>query len=143
MVSIEVSTEIARPVHDVFVFVEDEAHMPEWDDDLVKATRTSAGPTAAGSTFHLDIKPFFGSTEGRGEVVGYEADKLIELRFEMGPINPHVWHRFEATANGTRFTRRIEVEPKGPLKVMAPMIGRMLKKKNQAHLARLKAILEA
>lgn len=142
MVEVEVSVDIDRPVHDVFVFVEDETNMPAWDADLVKATRTSDGPVAVGSTFHLDIKPFMGATQGDGTVVAHEVDRLIELQFDMGRMKPHVWHRFETSTHGTRFIRRVEVAPGGILKLMSPMMGPMIRKRNVAYLAKLKVLLE-
>jgi Polyketide cyclase / dehydrase and lipid transport len=68
LIRVEVSTTIDRPVEQVFRFVEDEANIPKWDSDLLKATKTSDGPIGAGTTFHLDIKPFMGATEGDGRV---------------------------------------------------------------------------
>jgi uncharacterized protein YndB with AHSA1/START domain len=142
MVNVEVTTEIDRPVHDVFDFVQNEANMPAWDSDLIKAERTSPGPMGLGSTFHLDIKPFMGATEGTGEVVGYEPDKKIELQFRMGRMDPHIWHMFEPTAHGTKFSRRVQISPKGVLKLMTPMMGRMMTKRNQQYLSKLKLLLE-
>jgi uncharacterized protein YndB with AHSA1/START domain len=66
LIKVEVSTTIDRPVEEVFRFVEDETNIPKWDNDLLKATKTSDGPIGPGTTFHLDIKPFMGATEGDG-----------------------------------------------------------------------------
>src|SRR5262245_62822038 len=95
MINVEVSTTILRPVEHVFAFVQDENNIPKWDPDLLKATKTSAGPTGKGTTFHLDIKPFMGETQGSGEVIGYEPNRRIELQFVMGKLKPHVFHLFE------------------------------------------------
>lgn len=96
-----------------------------------------------GTKFHLDIKPFMGETEGTGEVVGYEPNKKIELQFEMGKLRPHVWHMVEPQGSATKFTRVVEIEPKGLMKLMAPMMRKMVYKKNVEYLARLKSLLES
>jgi uncharacterized protein YndB with AHSA1/START domain len=90
VVHVEVSTVIDRPVADVFRYVEDEANIPKWDSDLIAARRTSDGPMGAGTTFHLDIKPFMGATEGDGRVLSYRPNELIELQFDFGRFKPRV-----------------------------------------------------
>ena len=142
MVAVEVDVEIQRPVPDVFAFVEEGANMPAWDSDLLKATMTSDGPIGVGSTFHLDIKPFMGETEGTGQIVAYEANKRIELQFVMGKLKPHVFHLFEAAGGGTTFTRRVVMELSGFMRLMSPLMRPMLRKKNVQYLATLKQLVE-
>ena len=126
----------------MFSFIQDENNIPKWDPDLLKATKTSAGPTGKGTTFHLAIKPFMGETEGSGEVVAYEPDRRIELRFVMGKLKPHVFHLFEPAGTGTKFTRRVVLEVSGFMRLMAPLMGPMLRKKNVGYLATLKKLIE-
>lgn len=142
MVRAEVSTTIDRPIREVFEYVREAQNIPKWDEDLLKVVKTSEGEFAIGTQFHLDIKPFMGETEGHGEVVGYDPEKMIELKFEMGKLKPHVWHLFAKEGPATRFTRVVEIEPQGFMKLMAPMMGRMIRKKNLGYLAKLKSLLE-
>lgn len=143
MIDVQVDTVINKPLGEVFDFVKDEANMPRWDDDLVKATKTSDGPTQKGSTFHLDIKPFMGQTQGDGEVVGYEEGRLVELKFHMGKFHPHVFHMFEAQGDATKFTRKVQIEPPGLMRLMAPMITKRITKQNVRYLAKLKSLVES
>jgi uncharacterized protein YndB with AHSA1/START domain len=143
MINVEVSTTIDKPVPEVFAFVEDETNIPRWDPDLVKATRTSAGSTGPGTTFDLEIKPFMGETKGRGEVVAYEPNRLIELQFVMGRLNPHVSHIFQPADGGTRFTRRVKMQPSGVLRMMSPLLAPMMRKRNVKYLETLKRLVES
>jgi uncharacterized protein YndB with AHSA1/START domain len=143
MISVEVSTTIDRPVDQVFRFVEDETNLPKWDPDLLKATRTSEGPTREGSTFHLDIKPFMGATEGEGRVLSHTPNERIEIQFDFGKMKPHVFHLFRAEGDSTHFTRRIEMAPEGFMKIMQPMMRRMMRKRNVDYLETLKELLES
>jgi uncharacterized protein YndB with AHSA1/START domain len=122
--------------------VKDENNIPKWDPDLLKATKTSEGPVGKGTTYRLDIKPFMGETQGAGEVVAYEPDQRIELQFSMGKMKPHVFHLFEPAGNGTKFTRRIEMQISGFMRLMEPLMGPMLRKKNAGYLATLKKLIE-
>lgn len=143
MVRVEVSTTIDRPTDQVFAFVEDEANIPKWDSDLIKSTKTSEGPTDVGTTFHLDIKPFMGVTEAEGSVVAYRENELIELLFDLKKMESHVSHIFRSGGNSTHFTRRVEVEPRGFLKFMQPMMKGMIRKRNNEFLATLKQLIES
>lgn len=143
MIEVEVSTEIHRPVHEVFEYVKDENNIPKWDDDLIKATKTSQGDTQVGSTFHLDIKPFMGVTSGEGKVVSYEPDRLIEMDWDLVKMKSRVAHIFEMREASTRFSRRVQVTPGGFMKVMQPMMKSMIRKRNQKFLATLKGLLES
>lgn len=143
MVRVEVNTNISQPVHDVFEFVRQESNLPKWDEELIKIIKTSDGDFGMGTKLHLDIKPIMGVTEGTGEVVGYEPDKKIEFQFEMGKVKPHVWHLTEPQGAGTKFTRVVEIQPKGFMKLMTPMMARKIYKYNVDILAKLKSLLEA
>lgn len=142
MINVEVSTTIEKPVSEVFAFVRDEHNIPKWDPDLLTVTKTSDGPIGKGTTFNLEIKPFMGETEGHGEVLAYEQDQRIELQFVMGKLSPHVFHLFEPAAGGTRFTRRVEMQPTGVMRLMSPLMGPMMRKRNVTYLATLKQLVE-
>lgn len=143
MVRVEVSTTIDRPTERVFAFVEDAANIPKWDSDLIKATKTSDGPTGVGTTFHLDINPFMGVTEGDGRVLSYRRNELIELLFDLRKMQSRVSHIFRADGDSTQFTRRVEVQPRGFLKIIQPMMKGMIRKRNVEFLATLKRLVES
>ena len=143
MFEVEVSTRIDRPVDEVFRFVEDEDNMAKWDSDLIKASKTSDGPMGEGTTFHLDVKPFMGVKDGDGSVLAYRPNEKIELLFDLRKMKSHVFHLFKSEGGSTTFTRRVELEPQGFLKLMQPMMKGMIKKRNVTYLATLKDLLES
>jgi uncharacterized protein YndB with AHSA1/START domain len=143
MIDVEATINIDRPVGEVFAYVQDENNIPKWDPDLLKATKTSSGLIGKGTTYHLDIKPFMGETKGSGEVVAYEPNRRIELQFVIGKLKPHVFHLFEPAGSGTKFTRRVEMQPSGFMRLMSPLMRSMMKKKNVAYLSTLKRLVES
>jgi hypothetical protein len=48
----------------------------------------------------------------------------------------------EPVAQGTRVTRRVEIEPAGIMRLMTPLMQRMIGKSNEGFLANLKEVLE-
>jgi hypothetical protein len=60
----------------------------------------------------------------------------------MGKMAPTVTNICEPAEQGTRFTRRVELEPSGLMRAMTPLIKRMIAKSNEGFLANLKQHLE-
>jgi len=83
-----------------------------------------------------------GVSEGTIPVSRFELATLIESGAEMVKMAPTVTNICEPDANGTRVTRRVELEPSGPMRLMTPMIKRMIAKSNQGFLTNLKRLLE-
>jgi hypothetical protein len=58
-------------------------------------------------------------------------------------MKPHVYHLFKAEGETTRFTRRVQVDPEGFLKIMQPVMKGMIRKRNSKYLATLKSLIES
>ena len=62
--------------------------------------------------------------EADNEYVAYEPDRLVTFRTTSGP--PLVAsYLFDAEANGTRLTSRVELEGRGLFGLMEPVIGQV------------------
>lgn len=75
-------------------------------------------------------------------VTRLEPGRLIEFDGQMGKMAPTVTNICEPDAQGTRVTRRVELEPPGIMRVMTPLAKRMIGKSNEGFLANLKRLLE-
>lgn len=140
MLSVENSVTITRPVQDVFAFVTDTRNDPQWHKDVVEATKVSDGPIGRGTTFNVVIS-FMGKKEGRWEVVEFEPNRREVIKV-TDPLSPTLTYRFEEVDGGTRFTRRIDLEPTGFFRMIkGPMRG-MMEKRNARFVANLKDVLE-
>jgi hypothetical protein len=60
----------------------------------------------------------------------------------MGKMAPTVTNICEPDGQGTRVTRRIDLEPPGLMRVMSPLIKGMITKSNDGFLLNLKRLLE-
>ena len=96
-----------------------------------------------GTVFNVKVKPSMGVSEGTMTVTRFEPGRLIEYQGRMGKMAPTVTNMCEPDAQGTRVTRRVELEPPGLMLVMTPLIKRMIAKSNDGFLANLKRLLEA
>lgn len=139
---VERGTYIAKAPADVFDVIADVRNDPKWHTDVLEAT-SSSDVIGLGTVFNVRVKPSMGVSEGTIEVTRFEPGRLIELQGTMGKMNPTVTTVCERDGIGTRVTRSVEIEPPGLMRLMSPMIGRMIAKSNDGFLANLKRMLEA
>jgi carbon monoxide dehydrogenase subunit G len=143
MVRFESSTSIARPVNDVFDYVSDVRNDPNWHTDVLEASTAGPGPIGSGTVFNTKFKPFMGKSEGTMTVSEYEPPTRTVLKGRLGKMAPTITYSFAAEGSGTRLTRRVEVDPPGIMRIMAPLMKPMMGKQNAGFLANLKRVLES
>ncbi len=142
MIDVARSITINRPVAEVFAYVSDLSNEPAWHTDVLEARQTSEGPIGIGTTFLIRVKPSMGVSEGLEEVIGFELNRKQVLRGEMGSMRPTITDLFEPADGRTKFTRRIQIEASGLMKLMLPLVRPMIGKSNTGFLANLKQVLE-
>ena len=138
---VDTTTTIARSPADVFAFVADVRNDPAWHTDVLNV-HSSTESVGKGTVFEVKVKPSMGVSEGTMTVTRFEPDTLIEYEGRMGKMAPTVTHMCEPAGEGTRVTRRVELDPPGIMRLGGPMIRRMIAKDNAGFLANLKRILE-
>jgi uncharacterized protein YndB with AHSA1/START domain len=141
MIGIESTVVINRPVEDVFAFVSDQTNEPKWHTDVLEVHRASGDPIGPGSTSVWVIK-LMGRKEFTMEVTGFEQNRRVELTTRKGVMKPTLTYRFEPADGGTRFTRRVDVQPDGLFRIMEPMMRGMVQKGNDRFVQNLKGVLE-
>lgn len=143
MISIESSEWIGRPAEEVFAFVSDIRNDPQWHTDMLEADYDAPGPLTAGATFRTRFKPFMGLSEGTGIITAYEPPRQVVLTEQMGKFEPVTTLTVQPDGGGSRITRRLDMEPAGMFRLVAPFTGGMARKRNAGFLANLKRVLEA
>jgi uncharacterized protein YndB with AHSA1/START domain len=138
---VERTISIARAPGDVFSYISDVRNDPSWHTDVLEVG-SSTDSVAMGTVFNVKVKPSMGVSEGTMTVSRLEPGRLIEFQGRMGKMTPTVTNICEPDAQGTRVTRRVEMDPPGIMRVMSPLIGRMIGKANDGFLANLKGLLE-
>lgn len=143
MIRLENTSErIDRSAEEVFAFVSDIRNDPQWHTDMLGASLVSGDTIAEGTTFTTRFKPFMGLSEGMGTVTVFEPPHRVVIVERMGRFEPTVILTVEPDEAGARVTRRLEMEPSGLLRVMAPFMGGVMRKQNAGFLANLKRVLE-
>ncbi len=134
--------EIARPPEEVAAFAGDPTRVPEWYVNIKSVEWETSPPVAVGSRI-----AFVAHFLGRRIAYTYEVRELVPAaRLVMstaeGPFPMETTYTWEPAGTGTRMTLRNRGEPTGFSSVMAPLMAIMMRRANNADLAKLKRVLE-
>jgi len=142
MFSTSGSTSIARPAAEVFAFIADVRNDPRWHTDVLAAKLIEGNAVDGHSVFEIETKPVMGVAGGTVAVSQYEPPSRIIFDVRMGKLQPTTTFTVVPAATGCRVTRRIDMEPRGLMRAMAPFMGGMMRKRNDMFLANLRRVLE-
>jgi uncharacterized protein YndB with AHSA1/START domain len=133
--------EIARPPRDVFAYLADLEHTPEWNWAITSSRKVSHGPVAAGSRFRQTRSVPRPAVELL-EVTRLDRDRRIEVVGDLAGFPAHLTYELSPNSRGTTLTNSVEVDPPTPL----GLVGRIFTGRIQASVAEnlgvLRAVLE-
>jgi carbon monoxide dehydrogenase subunit G len=140
VVSETASVRIERPAEEVWDYFTDVANDPEWNPSAIKARKTSDGPLGVGSTFHVVRKM---SGPMKLEYTEYSRP----LRWALRGVGRGMSFTYSAdlspSGSATELTSTMNLEPKGVLSLLSPLLRSVTAKQlGQVH-ASLKRKLEA
>jgi uncharacterized membrane protein len=132
---------VKRPAEEVFDYLADVRHLPQWQDGVVEV-RTDDEPRV-GSRF-VEVRSFLGKRiESTVEIVAYEPSRLFTIKVIEGPIPFEVRHTIEPEGDATRVDVMGEGEPGGFFKLAEGLVTRQVQKAAEKDFAKLKQVLEA
>lgn len=124
MSRIEESIDISRSPEDVFSYVMDPSHTPEWQESAVSARKLGEGPMDVGSRFAVQRR--FGRREMPMTMEVKEMDPPRSWHFHGvdGPIRGDLMGRIEPLDDGkrSRLTLSLDFESHGIGKVLVPLV---------------------
>ena len=144
MVKIQGSTVIARPVEDVFDFVADERNEPKYNPRMVRAEKVTPGPVAKGTRWSATV-------ESRGRrpvdmemvVTDYTRPTRLGSTTRMSTAEIRGAVTFEPDPAGTRMRWSWQLQPKGTLKLLGPLIARLGRRQEAQIWTGLKRYMES
>ena len=140
MFTVEAECEVRGQVEAVFDYVADMRNEREWNPGAVRIDRLDEGEIRAGSTFDADYKG-----AGKLEIEVLEYQRPHRLRYLSTGRMMRLTSTIEcaAASAGTRVRMQMEVEPRGPLRLAAPLMKQMLQRQFSASAERLRDRLNA
>ena len=129
----ELTIEIARAPEDVFAYLLDVSHLPDWQADVKSARlrdgRVEESRSLLGREIHTTL-----------EIVEQDEPHLFTLRAIDSPVPIEVRHELEPVGDGTRLTVTVESDVPG---FAAGLVARRAERQFRRDLERLKQILES
>jgi uncharacterized protein YndB with AHSA1/START domain len=133
---------IARPPQEVFDYLADGTHNPEWRAGVLEIESTSAA-AGEGATYRQVLAgPGGRRIDGDYRITAFDPPRRLEFQVTAGPARPT--GVFELSENGGQSTRvrfALDFAATGPMKLMSAMITRTMRRE-VAQLDKLKTILE-
>jgi Polyketide cyclase / dehydrase and lipid transport len=136
---VDCAVEIRRSAEDVFDYVTDISREFEWNPRTRRVVKLTDGPVGVG-------------TRWEGEWIAGDPMLIDCVAF----TRPKSWcstgrsrgllvaneGRVDATPDGARLTLHVELEPQGRLRLIAPLLGRIMRGRERQNLAAIKNRLE-
>lgn len=142
MVRIEGSTVIARPAEDVFDFVADERNEPTYNPRMVRVEKLTPGPIGEGTRWSATVGSGRRATDVTITVTDFHRPARLGSTSSMSTAEISGALTFEPDPAGTRMRWAWEFRPKGALKLLGPVIGRIGRRQEARIWAGLKRSLE-
>jgi len=143
MIQSESTVLIAKPVSEVFTFIDDFSQAPSWLESCIELTQASPGSRAVGSSLHYKHRQGGHAGEMDGTVTAYEKDAQLEMKFADPMFEVVIAFRCAPDTTGCMVTHSIAITPKGLMsKLMTPMIKAGNVKQVNSNVSRLKDLLE-
>jgi uncharacterized membrane protein len=142
MVRIEGEILINRPAEEVFDFVADERNEPRYNPKMRRAELISDGPIAAGTRFRAETTSMGRTVQMVIEFTGFERPRRIQETVHMSSMDLQGAVTFDPVPEATRMRWSWDVQPRGILKLMRPLVARMGRRQEQRIWTGLKHLLE-
>lgn len=139
----ELAVEIARPPAEVYAYLADPAHLPDWQEDVEEVRGVPGGPLPAGATF-TEVRSFLGKrAESTLEVTVAEPGREFSLRTVSGPVQVSIRHLLEPAGEGTLVRVEAEADAGKLIGLGGPLVRRAAERRARGDFERLRALLEA
>ena len=143
MSKVETSIIINRPLEEVFAYLSDLRNASQWQSGVLEVRQTPDSPGGRGTKVTL-VRTFMGRKFGlTSEIIEYEPNTKLTFKSTSGPVPTEGSYLFESTAEGTKFTAQIEVQPGGFFALAEPLFARSLRRNLEAALGDAKDLLES
>jgi uncharacterized protein YndB with AHSA1/START domain len=137
---IENAVDIARSPEHVFDYCVDLTREPEWNPKAKRVKKVSAGPIGLGARYEAE---FLKGNPTTIEFVRFERPVLWESVGRSRRLDARSEGRVSATEEGARLVMRMELRPKGTLRLLLPILGRFMHKQQERNLTAIREALEA
>lgn len=132
---------IDRSVGDVYDYLVDLEHTPEWNWAIAETTKISEGPVDVGTRYRQRRTVPSESTEEL-EITRLEENRLIEVRGTLARFDARLTYRLDTDGAGTRVVNDVDLDPPRGLGIVQRLVVGRISRSVASNLADLKTRLE-
>ena len=133
---------IRRRIEEVFDFVADERHEPQYNPNMIVSEKLTEGPIGVGTRFRAEIMNRSKPLQMQIEYTAFERPRRLASVTTSPIMETDGTLTFEPVAEGTRMRWSWIVKPRGLLKLMTPVVGHIGRRQERAIWTELKRVLE-
>ena len=141
MATFENTVMIRRPIEEVFGFLAHFENVPKWNYAIVETRKVSEGPVGVG-TIYQQVRSVPSRSEERFEVTVYSPPRHLEIQGQLGPFPSRLSYALDALPEGTRVTNTVDLELRGPGRLLGRGAVPRVRDAVAANLRKLKEVLE-
>ncbi|HEX6487791.1 MAG TPA: SRPBCC family protein [Candidatus Dormibacteraeota bacterium] len=142
MIRAELKTRINKPAEVVFDYVADFDTLPSYDRYVQSARRTSDGPIGVGSTWTHDRTQGPQKITAPIKLVEYERPRRFVMESGSGGFAVRSTMTFAPADGATDVTEVLEMNLRGFVRIMQPLIARQVPKQSMEVHERMKQVIE-
>lgn len=136
---VENTVDIRSSPEEIFDYCVDLTREPEWNPKARRVEKVSAGPIGLGTRYEAE---FLEGDPTTIEFVRFERPVLWESVGRSHRLDARSEGRVSALESGARLVMRMELRPKGTLRLLLPVLGRFMHKQQERNLAAIREALE-
>jgi uncharacterized protein YndB with AHSA1/START domain len=140
---IEGNIVINRPIDAVFDFVADERNEPQYNPQMTLAKMVSQGPIGVGTRFHVMTTGVGRAADMTIEYTEFDRPRRLGSTTHISNMDINGTLVFEAQGQSTKMRWLWNIEPRGFLKLLGPIVRRMGERQEMAIWTGLKKVMEA
>jgi hypothetical protein len=125
----------------VFEFLAQFENVPKWNYAIVETRKVSKGPVGVETIYH-QVRSVPSRSEERFEVTVYNPPRHLEIQGQLGPFPSRLSYALDALPEGTRVTNTVELELRGPGRLLGRVAVPRVRDAVAANLRKLKEVLE-
>jgi uncharacterized protein YndB with AHSA1/START domain len=143
LIHIEGEIVINRPPEEVFDVVADERNEPKYNPQMLGADLITPEPIGVGTQFRAETVTMGRRSEMVIEFTAYDRPRRLASATHMSTMEIEGALTFQALPEGTLMRWTWDLQPRGLLKLMSPLIARMGRRNERAIWTSLKRYVEA
>ena len=143
MVDVKVSGTVRATPAEVFAFLADLENWPRWQSDMQTTQLVDGERGQVGARYRYVSKAMGQTFDSTVRLVRADAPREVAFEGEWtGMIRPSGRYLIEPAPEGTHVTLNPHPEARGFGKLMAPLMGIMIKRLNEKHLDALRKAID-